>query len=124
MTDITGILEAVIALIGVIITCVIIPYLKTKTTAMQREKAQAWIDIGVNAAEQIFKTTGVGKKKKEYVINFLKSKGITYDEATIDALIEASVKALNIAQGDVKVIEIAEYENDDSIGLTDWVRQN
>lgn len=119
MTDITGIIEAIISLVGVILTIVVVPYIKTKTTAMQREKAQAWIDIGVNAAEQIFKTTGVGKKKKEYVINFLKSKGITYDEATIDALIEASVKALNIAQGDVKVIEIAEYENDDEIGLTD-----
>ena len=35
MYDITPIIEAVATLIGVIITCVLIPFIKSKTTAAQ-----------------------------------------------------------------------------------------
>ena len=35
MYDITPIIEAVAALIGVIVTCVLIPFIKSKTTASQ-----------------------------------------------------------------------------------------
>lgn len=36
MYDITPIIEAVAALIGVIVTCVLIPFIKSKTTASQQ----------------------------------------------------------------------------------------
>lgn len=94
MFDITPIIEAVAALIGVIITCVLIPYIKSKTTTEQQKEINAWVKIAVSAAEQIFTGSGRGEEKKAYVIAWLKERGITVDEAELDALIEAAVYEL------------------------------
>ena len=51
--------------------------------------------IAVSAAEQIFKGSGRGEEKKQYVIAWLKERGFTVDEAELDALIEAAVYELN-----------------------------
>ena len=87
MYDITPIIEAVAALIGVIVTCVLIPFIKSKTTASQQAEINAWVKIAVSAAEQIFKGSGRGEEKKQYVIAWLK-------ENELDALIEAAVYEL------------------------------
>ena len=94
MFDITPIIEAVAALIGVIITCVLIPYIKNKTTTEQQKEINAWVKIAVSAAEQLFTGSGRGEEKKAYVIAWLKERGITVDEAELDALIEAAVYEL------------------------------
>ena len=54
MYDITPIIEAVAALIGDIVTCVLIPFIKSKPTASQQAEINAWVKIAVSAAEQIF----------------------------------------------------------------------
>ena len=89
MYDITPIIEAVAALIGVIVTCVLIPFIKSKTTASQQAEINAWVKIAVSAAEQIFKGSGHGEEKKQYVIAWLKERGVTVNENELDALIEA-----------------------------------
>ena len=94
MFDITPIVEAVIALIGVIITCIVIPYVRSKTTAQQREELNAWIKIAVAAAEQIYQGAGRGEEKKQYVLDWLEDHNVTVDEDRIDALIEAAVYEL------------------------------
>ena len=94
MYDITPIIEAVAALIGVIVTCVLIPFIKSKTTASQQAEINAWVKIAVSAAEQIFKGNGRGEEKKQYVIAWLKERGVTVDENELDALIEAAVYEL------------------------------
>ena len=94
MFDITPIIEAVAALIGVIITCVLIPSIKSKTTTEQQKEINAWVKIAVSAAEQLFTGSGRGEEKKAYVIAWLKERGITVDEAELDALIEAAVYEL------------------------------
>lgn len=95
MIDITPIIEAVFALIGVVITVIVIPYIKSKTTAAEQQEINAWVKIAVAAAEQIYKGSGRGDEKKQYVLNWLKEHGITVDEGAIDALIEAAVYELN-----------------------------
>ena len=95
MYDITPIIEAVAALIGVIVTCVLIPFIKSKTTASQQAEINAWVKIAVSAAEQIFKGSGRGEEKKAYVIAWLKEHGVKVDETELDALIEAAVYELN-----------------------------
>lgn len=95
MIDITPIIEAVFALIGVVITVIVIPYIKSKTTAAEQQEINAWVKIAVAAAEQIYKGSGRGEEKKQYVLNWLKEHGITVDEGAIDALIEAAVYELN-----------------------------
>lgn len=89
----------IIALIGAIITYIIVPYVKARTTKQQQENIAFWVRVAVNAAEQLFGDPGMGKKKKEYVLDFLEKMGfkITMDELNI--LIEAAVLELNKIKG-------------------------
>lgn len=93
--DITVIINTAIALIAAIITAFVIPWIKSKTTEKQRENIVAWVKIAVAAAEQIFTGSGRGGEKKKYVLEFLKEKGFTLDETSVNAAIEAAVKQLN-----------------------------
>ena len=74
MFDITVIIEAVFALLAAIITAIVIPYIKSKTTASQQ--------------------AGRGEEEKAYVLNWLQEHGITVDAEKLDALIEAAVHDL------------------------------
>lgn len=95
MTDWTPIIEAVMALIGAVITAVVIPYIRSRTTAQQRAEINAWVRIAVSAAEQLYKGSGRGEEKKAYVLEWLGAHGVTVDENRLDALIEAAVYELN-----------------------------
>lgn len=86
---------ALIALIGAVITYIIVPFLRSKTTKEQRDNIHFWVWIAVNAAEQIYKEKGQGKDKKLYVLEFLNSKGIKITDEQLDALIEATVYEIN-----------------------------
>ena len=97
--NITSVLEAVIVLALTIITTFIIPWLKTKVDAEKLEKITAWVKIAVQAAEQIYNTTGAGEAKKQYVLSFLTDKGYVVDENEIDTLIESAVLELKTAVG-------------------------
>ena len=93
--DITIIIEAVFALMAAVITAIVIPYIKSKTTAQQQAEINAWVKIAVAAAEQIYTGSGRGEEKKAYVLNWLAEHGVTLDEERINALIEAAVYDLN-----------------------------
>ena len=95
--NITPIIEAIITLIGAVVSVVLIPYIKSKTTKEQREDIAVWVKIAVAAAEQIYKGAGRGEEKKAYVIEWLNTHGITVDADKLDALIEAAVYELNHA---------------------------
>ena len=97
MFDITSIVEAVIGLVAVVITSIIIPYIKKKTTTEQQRQIVAWVKIAVTAAEQIYVGTGRGPEKKLYVIEWLADRNIAVDMDQIDALIESAVYELNSA---------------------------
>ena len=94
MIDLTPIINAAIKLIGLLIAVFVIPWIKGKIDAQKLEKIMGWVKIAVNAAEQIYNESGMGEKKKEYVLNFLASKGYTLDPEKIDAMIEAAVYEL------------------------------
>lgn len=91
MTNITPIVEAVITLICAVITAVIIPYIRSRTTAQQRDEINTWVKIAVSAAEQVYTGSGRGLEKKAYVIKWLNEHGITVDTEKLDAIIEAAV---------------------------------
>lgn len=69
--NITPIIETVFALIAAVITAIVIPYIRSKTTAQQQTEINAWVRIAVSAAEQIYVGSGRGQEKKAYVINWL-----------------------------------------------------
>ena len=98
MTDLTPIVNAVIALIASIITTFLIPWIKSKIYAAKLAQIIEWVGIAVRAAEQIYNESGMGEKKKQYVLDFLADKGFTLDPNSINAMIEAAVKNLNIEQ--------------------------
>ena len=92
--DITEITNTVITLAVMIITAFLIPAIKQKLTTEQRETLNAWVDIGVKAAEQVFTETKQGKAKRRFVINFLANKGYDINSDEVDLMIEAAVKQL------------------------------
>jgi len=94
MTDITTIVYALILLFSAIITALLIPYIRSRTTSTQLDKFLTWVKIGVSAAEQLYKAAKSGAEKKKYVKEFLENKGYTYDEDTINAALEAAVQQL------------------------------
>ena len=98
MTDLTPIVNAVIALIAAIVTTFLIPWIKSKIDAAKLAQIVEWVGIAVRAAEQIYNESGMGEKKKQYVLDFLADKGFTLDHDSINAMIEAAVKELNIEQ--------------------------
>lgn len=97
--DITPVVNSVIALATAVVTAFIVPWIKSKTTAAQREEIGAWVKIAVTAAEQIYTGTGKGKEKKAYVLKFLEEKNLKIDEKSVDLMIESAVKNMNEAFG-------------------------
>ena len=53
-----------------------------------------WVNVAVEAAEMIYTGTGRGEEKKQYVLDFLNSKGFTLNTAEIENLIEPAVLQL------------------------------
>ena len=92
------IILAIIGLLGTIITYVLVPYIKSKTTENQRDNIYNLVLIAVRAAEQIYNMSGQGKLKKEYVIEYLNSKGVKVTIEDLDVFIEAAVLELTIIE--------------------------
>lgn len=97
--NITPIVEAVIALAAAVVTVFVVPWIKSKTTAAQREEINEWVKTAVTAAEQVYKETGKGKEKKAYVLKFLEEKDLKIDGESVDLMIESAVKNMNEAFG-------------------------
>ena len=95
--DITQIVVAVIGLMSAVITSVIVPLVKAKTTAHQQMIIASLSKTAVLAAQQLY-AADEGPKKKEYAENYvsqlLKKHGVSIGPAEIDAAIEAALKEI------------------------------
>lgn len=91
--DFTPIFEAIITIISLLVTSFLIPYIKQRLSVEKYEDLKKWVNVGVKAAEQIYGSK-TGQEKKEYVVSFLMSKGITFDIDEVSALIESEVYKL------------------------------
>jgi LL-H family phage holin len=94
------ILSLVLTIIGLIITYYVIPILRSKVSDEKLSIVEMWVNIAVAAAEQM-KVAGLlpdGQEKKEYVLQFIRDKGITITDEELDALIEAAVYEINKAK--------------------------
>lgn len=94
MTDLTPIINAVIALLAAVITAFVVPWIKRNTTQKDRETMLAWVEIAVAAAQQLYHELD-GAKRKEYVLEFLATKGYSMDDTALDNAIEAAVLELH-----------------------------
>lgn len=91
--DYTDLIQAIITLVAVLITSFLVPYLKEKLSKEKYEKLKNWVSVAVSAAEQLYGSK-TGQQKKEYVIGFLNSKGISFDVDEVENLIESEVYKL------------------------------
>lgn len=98
MIDLTQVIHAVITLILAIVSAFLIPYLKSKFSANQLDNIIMWVNIAVEAAEMMYAGVGRGEEKKQYVLDFLHSKGYTLNASEIENLIESAVLELKLAQ--------------------------
>lgn len=97
MVDITPVINLLMTVIVGLITVYLIPWIKSRITVQQREEIDACVKILVMAAEQLYKGTGKGQQKKQYVLNFLADKGLTLNMDMINNMVEAAV--LEIKRG-------------------------
>lgn len=102
MMEITQIVTAVIALLGAVITSVILPLIKAKTTAKEQEIIKTVARTAVCAAQQILVDNS---QKKAYAINYvgelLAKKNIKLSVNEISASVEAALKEIK-AETDIE----------------------
>ena len=102
--DITPIIEAIIALVSIVVTTVLVPFIKTKMTTNQFSYLEEVIKVAVSAAEVLFNGDGRGEEKREYVENHVKKiceqHKITFDANAVRQMIEKSW--LELTQGVTK----------------------
>lgn len=98
--DITQIVVALIGLMGVVITTVAVPLIRSKVTNEQWETIKNYALAGVQAAEIIFNAQGKGEKKLEWVSEYIeaqcKAHGIKIDMDTVRIAIENAWKQLGL----------------------------
>lgn len=94
MTDLTPIINFIIALLGALVTAFVIPWIKRKLSKEDQENLIFWVKIAVSAAQQIYYQSS-GAERLKYVLNFLKSKGFDVDLPEVQAAIEAEVLRLH-----------------------------
>ena len=108
--DVTDIVTALLGLLASIVTAYLAPWLKAKLGAARYENARSVTNTLVNAAEQIFKGAGRGQEKLDYVKKELNKRGITYDEAKLEA---AVFNLRDVVFEDEMIIETEDDEEED-----------
>lgn len=93
----------VAAIIGVVITTYVIPWVTALKNDSRYAQLFAIIEAGVKAAEQVITTPHSGAEKKQRVIEFvsawLMERGISITSAQLSELIEAAVFNMHLEQG-------------------------
>lgn len=98
--DITQIVVAVIGLLGLVVTSVLVPLIRTKINAEQWETIKNYALAGVQAAEILFNAQGKGEEKLEWVSKYIEAQcaahGIKIDMDTVRIAIENAWKDLGL----------------------------
>lgn len=84
--DFTAIFQAIIALLGALITYWLIPYIKSKASAQQQAYVSVLVRTAVQAAEQLY-GAGMGSAKLDYAQQWLNERGVKYSRAEIEAAV-------------------------------------
>ena len=90
--DWTQILLAVIALLGTIMTKVLVPYVVSLTTEKQRKNIDYWVKVAVIYIEENY--PNLGEVKKADVTKIIKDMGLNITDLQLDMLIDAVVELL------------------------------
>lgn len=109
----SAILQIVCALIGILLTAVVVPWFKGSVIPWLKEKRlYGLVSKFVHAAEKLAETGAIDREsKKNYVVKLLRDKGYTITEET-EAFIESAVKELDMAVdlGMTEIFDVLEDE--------------
>lgn len=94
MTDITPIIEALIALIAALLSAFLIPWLHSKTNAQGTQHLLTWVDIAVRAAQQLYYQQD-GEVRLQHALSVLAEKGFDVNDETVLDAVEAAVLKLH-----------------------------
>lgn len=94
MIDLTMLIEMVIAVACAVATLFVVPWLRSKTTAQQREELLKWVDIAVAAAQQLYHQCS-GQQRLQYALEMLEEQGYNIDSAVVRDAVEAAVLKLH-----------------------------
>ncbi len=114
MIDLTPMINALIALLGVVVVYYAVPWLKGRVSSQQRYEVQEWVRIGCMAAEQLY-NTGMISDRKAYVLDYLAGKNLKIDLTEIEKMIEAMVLEINRVWTEEE--ESANEDKQDGTGL-------
>lgn len=96
-----NLIEVLLQIILVVVGGLLVPYLKERWGAEKYGRILTSVQIGVAAAEQIYKSMPKSGTKNQlrydYVAEYLTSKGFKIDKTELEALIESAVMELNEA---------------------------
>ena len=84
--NLTPFIQALIGLLAALITCRLIPWIKSSMSESQQRILDAAIVTAVFAAEQIF-GAGHGAEKMDYALQYLRDKGFAVDSRDIEAAV-------------------------------------
>jgi hypothetical protein len=98
MIDLTPIINAVIALLAAIVTWKLVPWIKMRTSNEEQALISALVRTGVFAAEQLYKTPGMGQAKFEYVQKYLLAHGYQVDQAAVEAAVAECINGIGATQ--------------------------
>ena len=94
------VLKLIVMVMALLIARYLVPWAKQKMDNEEIRELMVWVEKAVLMAEQVHGDK-TGAERKEIVIEFLKEilaeKDIQITEEQLDALIEAAVKAMNMA---------------------------
>ena len=99
--EFSQIFEVLLQIILLAVGGLLVPYLKSKIGSAKYQDILTAVEMGVGAAEQIYKSYEKGQEKDKlryrFVADLLSSKGIKLNENEIRAMIEDAVLRLNKA---------------------------
>ena len=95
-------IELIVLVVGVLVTRYLVPYLKERYGAERVANIYDMVEFAVKAAAKMFPESGMGGVRKEYVINYIRSKGVKITTEDLDVFIESAVKVLDILEDEVK----------------------
>lgn len=102
--------QIIVALIGVVlsvatalITKVVVPWIKARTSETTQSIIEAAATAAVYAAQQLY-ASGTGEDKKSYAVTYMTDLlgecGLTVNADTVSSAIESALKAVKVSAGD------------------------
>ncbi|MEZ3444297.1 MAG: phage holin [Lachnospiraceae bacterium] len=96
------ILRLLVLLAVFVVTCYLLPLIKSKIGQDKLEEVTKWVNAAVLMAQQVYYAQ-TGAERKSIVVDLMKdiliAKNISISDKQLDLLIEAAVKAMRIQEG-------------------------